>query len=329
VPDQPLRIALLGGIPASLGGGGLEVQRDRTAAALSRRGHEVFHVAHEPDARPFDLLHVFGSELDVCHQLSHWRRNPAPLVVSPVVVVAPGAEERMLRWAARVPLASVGPRFRAATLQRAGLLVALTQHEAALLRSLAPGVPVRVLGNGVEPLEPVAPDLDALGLRPPYGLLLGTVSARKRQAEAVRLLGRTRLQPVVIGGFDGDDAGRRAFESAVQDSGGRWLGELRDPAAVRGLLAAADALVHLSAAEGQSLAVLEAISVGTRVACSPLPANRELAARHPDLVVLCPDDAALERAVVSPPPTTRAPVPTWDDVARELEAGYLALVSSG
>lgn len=331
MPDDPLSVALLGGIPPSLGGGGLELQRDRTAAALRARGHEVFQVALESAPRPFDVLHAFGSEVDVWQHLQHWRRNPAPLVVSPVIVAAPGAEERLLRASARVPLRSLAPRMRADVLRRADLLVALTEHEAGLLRDLAPGVTVETIDNGVDRGgASIPPDAAALGLQASYALLLGTVSERKRQRDTVAALGRTGLQPVVVGGFDGTDADRAAFEHTVSMAGGRWLGEVRDPAAVRGLVHGAAALVHLSAAEGQSLAVLEALAEGTPVICSPLPANLELARRFPAHVRVCAGVAELAAAVAALPTERGAPpaVPTWDDVAAALERGYRALVSA-
>ena len=78
-------------------------------------------------------------------------------------------------------------------------------------------------------------------------------------------------------------AAREAFAAAVDRAGGLWLGELSDQPTVRAVVRAASALVHLSAAEGQSLAVLEALAEGTPVAASPLPANRELERRYPGL----------------------------------------------
>jgi glycosyltransferase involved in cell wall biosynthesis len=328
VPEHPLTIAVLGGIPRSLGGGGLEIQRDRTVAALRRRGHDVFAVSLEDQARPFDLLHVFGSEVDVCHQLTHWRRNPAPLVISPVIVAAPGAEEGLLRTAARVPLLSLAPRLRAVTLRRAQLLIALTEHEKTLLDRLAPRVPSHVLGNGVDALSPATVEVEALGLSRPYAVLLGTVSPRKQQASTVGALAAAGLQPVVVGGFDGTAEARIEFEGAVARADGVWLDEVHDARVVRALLRSATALVHLSRAEGQSLAVLEALSVGTPVICSPLPANRELASAYPRQVVLCADASGLRAAVVGLPtgrlPTP--PVPSWDDVGRALEPLYRVLV---
>jgi glycosyltransferase involved in cell wall biosynthesis len=321
-----LRVALLGGVPASLGGGGLELQMRRTAAALERRGHDVFHVARSAEARAFDVLHAFGSEPDIWQALQHWRRNPAPLVVSAVVVVAPGREERLLRLAARLPLRSLAQRARAEVVRRADVAIALTEHEGALLEALG-ARRVEVLGNGVDPQlagegGPAA-DLD---VPEPYVLLLGSVSARKRQADTVRALAGAPVTAVVAGGFDGSAAERAAFESAVAQAGARWLGEV-PPGRVRALLRGARALVHLSAAEGQSLAVLEALAANTPVIATPLPANVELAARHPAHLRLIdgldelPAAVADLRAVEGPAPQ----IPSWDDVAGRLEALYRRL----
>jgi glycosyltransferase involved in cell wall biosynthesis len=320
--SAPLRIALLGGVPPSLGGGGLEVQLEQTRAALERAGHDAFAAARPATPRPFDVLHAIGAELDVCQHLAHWRRNPAPLVVSPVLVVPPGRERRE-RLAARLPLASFGPRMRADLLARADLVVALTEHERALAAQLG-ARRVAVVGNGVAPVPPATPPPGTPA--PGYALLLGTVTARKRQADAVRALAGTPT--VVAGGLEGSPAERRDFEAALRETGAVWLGEVADPGAVRGLLAGAGALVHVSRAEGQALVLLEALSEGTPVVVSDLPAHRELAAAHPAHVRLVGGLGELRAAIAAlgPRPASRPAIPTWDDVAAELVALYRSLV---
>lgn len=323
MPDRALRVALLGGVPASLGGGGLELQMTRTAAALARRGAEVFRAAAEPEPRAFDVLHAFGAEPDVWHALHHWRRNPAPLVVSPVVVAAPGLQERLVTAAARVPVVSLAPRMRAIVVRRAAVAIALTRHEARLLEQLG-AARVEVVDNGVDPV-PAAPT--PAGTPADYVLLLGAVSARKRQAATVEALGTAGITAVVAGGFDGPPADRVAFEAAVAESGAIWAGEV-DPGVARALLRDARALVHLSAAEGQSLAIMEALAEGTPVIASPLPANRELAVRFPGHVRLvdAPEDVAAALATL--PADAPAPaIPTWDDVAGRLEAVYRSVLA--
>jgi len=311
-------------VPASLGGGGLELQLERTRAALERRGHEVFHVAETREARGFDVLHAFSSGADVHFAVcEHWRRNAdAPLVLSPVVVVAPGRARFRQVVASRLPIPAFGPRLRVDLLHRAAVVVALTEHEASLLerfagRRRAPRI--EIVPNGVDPVPPGPPPP---GLPEPYVLLLGTVSVRKRQAETVAALADTPFAPVVAGGFEGTVAERASFERALAAAGGVWLGELGDAATVRATLRGAGALVHLSSAEGQSLAVLEALAEGTVVIASPLPGNAELAARYPGWVRIVAGPDGLRDALGAAPNEAPPGIPTWDDVAGWLEPIY-------
>jgi glycosyltransferase involved in cell wall biosynthesis len=320
--SAPLTVGLLGGAPPALGGGGLELQLERTREALTGLGHDAFHV--EREARPFDLLHAFGAEADVWHALRHWRRSRGPLVLSPVLVVPTAAERRLRLWS-RVPVADFGPRMKAELLARADALVALTQHEAALLRRLAQPrcPPVTVIGNGVDPVDQAEPPQP---LPERFVLLLGTVSTRKRQAETVAALGGGAYRVVAVGGFEGSeeelDRWRRSIGAA-----GVWLGEVRDAAVVRSVVRRAAALVHLSEAEGQSLAVLEALAEGTPAILSPLPSNRELARRFPGHVRLVERPQDLAAALASlPPDLGPAPVPSWRAVAEQLVELYRAVL---
>ncbi len=332
--DRPLRIALLGGVPASLGGGGLELQMRRTADALGRLGHEVFHVAAEPEPRPFDVLHAFGSERDVWFPLEHWRRSrEAPLVVSPVLVVAPGRAERSLWLSHHLPLPAFAPRARVGILRSAAAVIALTAHERDLVLRLAGRRRVRrveVVGNGVDPVAPADPAaLAALELPERYVVLLGSVSARKRQREVLTALAGGDATAVVVGGVEGGPSERAAWEAHVAATGARWLGELHDAALVRAVLAGARALVHLSAAEGQSLAVLEALSAGAPVVVSPLSSHVELREQYPGRVALVEHEDELSAALagLASAERTPAPVPTWDDVAARLVAIHRSLLS--
>lgn len=323
--EPHLRIALVGGIPASLGGGGLELQIRRTRDALAVRGHQAFRVEAASDPEAFDVLHAFGVGPIVTGALEHWRRSPAPLVVSPVVVVPPGWLERRHLIASRLPLPAFGPRASRDLLRRADAVVALTEHERRFLaRFVGRGAPQPVVvPNGVD--LPASAGADRLVLPERYVLLLGTVSARKRQAEVLAALRASPIPAVVVGGFEGADADRRAWERTVTACDAHWMGEVQDRATVAEVVRRAQALVHFSAAEGQSLAVLEALAAGTTVLASDLPANVELAARYPRHVRLVSDLGELARAVgalgTSPGP---APIPTWDDVAALLEGVYAA-----
>lgn len=328
VPMTDLRIAVLGGIPSALGGGGLEVQRDLTVEALTGLGCRVIDADSTGDEAAFDVLHVFGSEPDVWHTLGHWRRNPAPLVISPVLVLRPGWREQRLSVTSRVRWPMTPARMRRDLLRRADLLIALTQHEAALLRKLAPQTDVRVIGNGVREVPWTRPELSASRASRPYVVLLGTVSRRKRQTDTLRALASSGWQPVVVGGFHGSPSDLELFEDALSASGARWLGDVSDAGVVRGLLSGADALVHFSEAEGQSLAMLEALSVGTPVVCSDLPPNQELALRYPGWVYPCSSLSQLELALLQAERQQGAAphqVDSWVDVANALVEEYTRL----
>jgi len=319
-----LQIGFLGRIPPALGGAGLELQMERTRAALERRGHEVFHVEAGGKDDRFDLLHAFGSEPAVWHHLRHWSRNPAPLIVTSVLVVSPGRRERMLRLSTRVPGVMGGGRMRAEVLRRANAVVAGTEYERNLATGSFGADPQRtvVIGNGAERVEPGAlpegvPDSG-------YALLLGSVSRRKRQASTMEAL--AAAAPVVIAGaFDGDAAQERAWEAAVRKAGATWLGHVGDAAALAALQHRAGALVHLSEAEVESLAVLECLAQGTPAVLSDIPSHRALARRYPGFIELAGDTgsvpAAFER-IRAKRLSEPAQVPSWEDVAAELEALY-------
>lgn len=329
-----LRVGILGGVPALLGGGGLEIQAARTAAALRERGHDVRYVQHAEAEWTPDVLHVFGHTADVGHFLHHWRRHPAQLVVSPVVVVPPAREWR-LKLGTRLPIPAFEPRVLRALVERADALIALTRWESELLESIggARTAPIAVIGNGVEGADEL-PDREALGrelgteLPERYAIVVGAVSERKRQAEIARALAGA-LPLVVVGGWDGPRSGREEFARLVRATGGLWPGELSDRATVLGLIAEADALVHLSDAEGQSLAVLEGLALGAHCVLSDLPQQREIAQRWPRAVTIVEAGDELPGALARLPHgdqhPVQPPIPSWDEVAAAVEAVYAGI----
>jgi glycosyltransferase involved in cell wall biosynthesis len=322
---KKLRIGFLGGVPSALGGGGLELQMERTAAALVDIGHEVVRLEAAPATVRFELVHAFGAEPGTWHALRHWSRNRTPLVVTPVIVVSPGWEERWLRLSARLPLLTAG-RMKRDVVRLADVAVAGTRYEAGLLEDLA-AKRVEIVGNAADPVEPATTALD---LPAGFALMLGSVSQRKRQLEGLESLdGRFPL--VIAGGVEGSAAERERWEEAVRRSGAVWLGEVRDRALVARLLRDAVALVHLSGAEVQSLAVLEALTIGTPAVLSDIPSHRELWERHPRYVRLVagPREAAdaLEELRAAPPTGPPPAIPTWADAAGALENVYLAALA--
>ncbi len=321
-----LCIGFLGGVPRTLGAGGLELQMDRTAAALGRIGHHVVRVECAPDDVGLDVLHAFHAEPAVWHLLPHWTRNRCPLVVSPVLPIQPGRDERLLKLSAHFPLITSTARMRRDVMTKADAVVALTAYEARVTQRVFGADParVRVIGNGVDPLDGRA---GALPDRVPEGrfvLMVGSVSRRKRQVEVARALA-SRVPLVVVGAITGQGAERVSLERDLTATGAIWLGEIPDPAMVRALQRSASALALFSSAEAQPLAVLESLSVGTPVVASDLPAHRELLAAYPGWLSLVDEPGAVLPAFERLTDAERGPapsVPSWDDVAERLVEVY-------
>ena len=308
----------------------MELQMRRTAEALGRLGHRVARIEAQEEDDRFDVLHAFHAEAWLTQALPHWKRNRAPLVVSPVLTIT-GLEQRTMRVARRLPGLRTSARQRADVLQAADAIVALTEFEREMLVADlgAPAERVRVIGNGVTPFEPSQlPALPAGVPEPPFALMVGNVSPRKRQADVLAAADGS-LPFVIAGGFEGSEAERRTWLEAVERHGATWLGEVSDQPTVRALEVAATALVLFSAAEGLSLALLESLAVGTPVVVSDIPAHRELARRYPEHVSVvreAEEIGARLGMLRSRPPAGPAPVPTWDDVAGELEEVYTGVV---
>lgn len=310
---------MLGGVPALLGGGGLELQMERTAAALRRRGHDVRDVRAFEPGDAVDIVHAFNHTGDVAHAIEHWRQTPAGLVFSPVLVVQPSHEWRT-RIGKHLPIPTFPARALRDLLRASDAVVALTEWERAFMTQHGP-VPaerVVVVGNGV---DPVAPGAAPAELPERFLVSVGAVSPRKHQLEVAEALASGEWPYVIVGGSDGIEPA--VLDRATEATGGRWLGQIGDPARVRAIVERATALVLLSEREGQSLAVLESIAAGTPVIASDLPSHRELQARWPGWVTIVDGPADVEaaasglRAGATPPA-----VPTWDDVAGELEQVY-------
>jgi glycosyltransferase involved in cell wall biosynthesis len=314
---------MVGGIPPAIGGGGLEVQMDRTRRALSSAGHRVVGLETLERDEPFDVLHGFHAEPLLWHMLPHWTRNPAPLVVSPVLPVAPGAEARNLGLMARLPTPVTTARMRRVIFRAADAVVACTEFERSLIVRTFGGPANRtwIIGNGADAATPAPSDADlpALPARP-FAVMVGNISSRKRQQEVLdAVAGRHAL--VLAGEFLGGAAERDIFQATVARNGALWLGHVA-PAAIPKLLRASTALVLLSRAEGLSLAVLEALATGTPVIVSDLPAHRELGMRYPGWVRIVHDPrevgVALDEIAAHPPIGSPPAVPSWGAVGERL-----------
>lgn len=321
---------MLGGAPAPLGGGGLERQMESTASALRGREIGVRHAYEMDGDDAFDLVHAIGNGADIWQNVEHWRKHPAPLVVSPVIVCSPGSAEIKLRVGAR--LGGRIPNIHSMTrdiLRRADRVVALTGYERDLVKRLAGrSIDVTIIGNGVDRVE--LAETNPVPSGDPYVVMLGAISERKGQARVLGAIGAEH-RFVIVGGVEGGEHERARFQATVDASHAEWLGEIRDRSAVARVLRDAGALVLMSRAEVQSLAVLEAVAQGTPVVASDIPSHVELAQRWPGWVVTASDPVAagaeLTKLIETPPAGSAPTVPSWDDVAGELESIYRQLLA--
>lgn len=318
---RPLRIALLGGVPELLGGGGLEHQLLRTGEALRALGHDARPAHAWRAGDEIDVVHAFNHGGDIVHYVEHWRRAPAAFVFSPVLVVQPSHEWRT-RVGRHLPIPAFPARAIRTLVGKADLTIGLTAWEADLMAQLGGVDRARcvVIGNGVDPVEP-ATELPALP--EDFVVSVGSVSGRKRQAAVAEALAGVGVPYVVIGGAEGD-TDPDAFRRTVAATGGAWLGELHDPATIRGIVGRARAHAQLSEREGQSLAVLEALASSTPVLASDLPSHRELRDAHPGWVTVVDGPEALARAAASlTAPSGAAPqIPTWREIAAHVVEAY-------
>lgn len=156
--------------------------------------------------------------------------------------------------------------------------------------------------------------------------MVGSISPRKRQAEVARALAGAAEQLVLAGAYTGPEEQQAETERQLAESGATLLGHVEDPAVLAALQRGAEAVVHLSDAEVQSLAVLEALAQGTPVIASDIPSHRELAAAYPGWVRVIGKPADLTAALAlqarEGAPDRLPEIPTWDDVAQRLGAIY-------
>jgi alpha-1,3-rhamnosyl/mannosyltransferase len=183
---------------------------------------------------------------------------------------------------------------------------------------------VRVIPNAIEPIFSTTPGLAPL--EPPYMLCVGTPEPRKNLPallEAftlVRAAGR-RLRLALVGADGWGDVRVGSTEGVVA------FGRV-DDAELRDLYAHAEALVLPSLWEGFGLPVAEALATGCRVACSDIPALRELAGEDATYFDPSTPESISEgilRALAQPRPAPRRGA-SWDDVAASVVALWRELL---
>jgi glycosyltransferase involved in cell wall biosynthesis len=183
---------------------------------------------------------------------------------------------------------------------------------------------LRVIPNAIEPVfssRPGPPPLD-----PPYLLCVGTPEPRKNLPallEAFTLVRRAgrRVRLALVGADGWGDVQVGSTEGIVA------FGRV-DDTELRDLYAHAEALVLPSLWEGFGLPVAEALATGCRVACSDIPALRELAGEDATYFDPGSPQAISEgilHALTQPRPSPRRGT-SWDDTAASVVALWRELL---
>ena len=183
---------------------------------------------------------------------------------------------------------------------------------------------LRVIPNAIEPVfstPPGPPPLD-----PPYLLCVGTPEPRKNLPallEAFTLVRRAgrRVRLALVGADGWGDVRVGSTEGVVA------VGRV-DDTELRDLYAHAEALVLPSLWEGFGLPVAEALATGCRVACSDIPALRELAGEDATYFDPSSPQAISEgilRTLTKPRPMPRRGT-SWDDAAASVVALWRELL---
>ncbi len=224
--------------------------------ALSESGADVIH-AHS---------HRYGHVLEAAAVAE---RLGIPLVVSTHYHPADRREPPLKRGLLRIQDVVFGmTAYRVAK-----ALVVQTDREAALIREFAPRRKLRTIAPGIDLGAWSTPEGDrpeGLGLPAEYFLFVGRVASNKglpNLLEALARLDAAFRRPLVLMGRDWGERAHleaRARELGVSDLV-RYLGHVESPAAYRGVIRRARALVLPSEWEAFGLVLLEAMAAGTPI----------------------------------------------------------------
>ena len=185
--------------------------------------------------------------------------------------------------------------------QRCDMVVAVSEAEGRLARDVIRARRVCVIPNGIPELDD-PPDVAPRTGRPLVAAVGRIVFARSPAATARILAAVTDVADVTWIGQAPHDEDGPLRSLGVPITG--WL----DHGEAVARLARASVMVHWSAGDGASLAVLEAMAVGTAVVASDIPANRELLGDAQVAVTEAEAIARVRRLLVDEPARARTVV---------------------
>lgn len=318
--------------PFSLARGGMQVQIERTMAALRDRGVEVEPLKWWCDDQSADVLHYFGRPDSRYVQLA---RACGMRVVMSELLGGVSEKSRLGQvatiWGTRIFAMSGNRMFTRmgwTTYDEVDAAVALTDWEAGLMKRMfrVSDAKLHVVPNGVE--EVFFEAGDATLKRGKWLVCTGVIQPRKRQLELAKLA-ITAGTPIWFVGTSQNDTAEYFEEfarvAAANPEVVRWEGAVIDRIELASIYAAARGFVLLSGGESLSLAALEAAAAGCPLLLSDLPWARSYFGRHASY---CPlDGAKTLREFYDNPraPGKELRLLRWSEVADELLTIYQQL----
>ena len=266
-----IRICIVPEYPNSLMTGGMQVQAEKTCAALRRQGANAELFDWTRKQLPADLYHFIGFPAYLA-ELARLVRAAGKRYVCTVLTGGLSDQTRMLKAQVKLAIARCysASRLHEEMLCEADAVIAIIKADAEGLQKLyhpASG-PIRVVANGVDDaFFSATPDLwrQRLGTTP-FLLSVGAIQRRKNQWLLADLCNQIGIALVLLGSvLPGECAYARAVERAMDLNsrryGGRWIKDLGpdDPLLISAF-SACNAFALFSAAETQPLSILQAMA---------------------------------------------------------------------
>lgn len=324
-------------LPFTLAHGGLQIQIERTKAALETAGLEVEYLRWWDEAQKGDIIHFFGranpSHIDFAHAkgmryvmsdllTGQGSRTRTQLRIQSVI-------EKSLR--AVVPPTFLA-NFRWDAYHKANACIVLTRWEAEIVRMLfgAQSERLHVVPNGVE--SEFFRGSDDAQIRNEELICTATITERKRVLELAEAAVVAKVPVRIVGApYSATDPYYLRFSRLVAHHPDiiRYDGPLRDRAQLALLYKSARGFVLLSTMESLSLSALEAAAAGCPLLLSDLPWARCTFggnAAYCSATSLQQTASILRKFYASCSEHTSPPPPaTWTEVAAQLSRIYSSL----
>lgn len=323
--------------PFLLAHGGLQIQIERTKAALDAIQVPVEYLRWWDAAQTGEIIHYVGRPRSDYVQAA--RRKGLKVVIAPLLTEMGSRSASRLflqRIFTRVCRSALPPKYVAAfgwnSFVWSDACIALTEWEAHLMRSMfgAPAERVHVVPNGVDDVF-----LDGVSeSRGRWLVCTATITERKRVLELARAAVAARTPLWIIGKpYSEMGSCAQAFLKLQAQHADilRYEGAISDREKLAQAYRQARGFVLLSAMESLSLSALEAAACECPLLLSDLPWARTTFGEH---ARYCPIDSnsrtadALRRFYDDAPGLKPPPKPlSWTDVARQLKTIYAQLLN--